>query len=170
MPFTSIEIKARCTKPHRTQIILEQHQADFKGIDHQIDTYFNVPNGRMKLREGNIEKFLIHYNRPNQAGPKTSKVILYQPHPDSTLKLLLTTALGVWKVVDKKRAIYFIDNVKFHIDEVVGLGSFVEIEALDRTGEMTAEKLQKQCAFYLELLGIKDDDLITHSYSDLVTS
>ena len=95
--------------------ILDSRQANFKGVDHQVDTYFKVPNGRMKFREGNIENSLIYYDRPNQAGPKKSTYILYHPKPNSSLKQLLTQSNGVLVVVDKLRSIYFIDNVKFHV-------------------------------------------------------
>lgn len=150
------------------RIYLNKQRADFKGLDHQIDTYFNVPNGRLKLREGEIENFLIHYDRPDKDGPKQCEVILYKSQPDSTLKAALTEALGVLVVVDKQREIYFIDNVKFHIDLVEGLGTFIEIEARDPTGEIGEEKLNKQCNKYLKEMGVKDDDLVDVSYSDLI--
>ena len=71
-------------------------------------------------------------------------------------------------VVDKIREIYFIDNVKFHLDSVKDLGEFVEIEAIDETGEIGKEKLHEQCSFYLNLFGIKQEELLSCSYSDLV--
>ncbi|MFK8009192.1 MAG: class IV adenylate cyclase [Saprospiraceae bacterium] len=164
----NIEIKARCKNPTSIKFFLESRQANFKGVDHQVDTYFKVPNGRMKFREGNIENSLIHYDRPNQAGPKKSNYILYHPHANSSLKQLLTQANGVLVVVDKLRSIYFIDNVKFHVDEVKDLGHFMEIEAIDSDGSIGEEKLMEQCQFYLDILGIKEDDLIDNSYSDLL--
>ena len=164
----NIEIKAKCNNPITIKEILKKHQADFKGVDHQIDTYFKVANGRMKLREGNIETALIQYNRPNQAGPKKSDYVLYHPHPDSSLKQLLTQANGVLVVVDKLRSIYFIDNVKFHVDEVKDLGSFMEIEVIDSDGSNDEGKLLEQCQFYLNLLGIEESDLIENSYSDMI--
>ena len=127
-----IEIKARCSTPLSIQAILKAHNARFIGLDHQIDTYFRVPNGRLKLREGNIENSLIHYNRANQSGPKQSDVtLLKSPNEIATLKKILSDSVGILAVVDKKREIYFIENVKFHLDKVVGLGHFVEIEAIN---------------------------------------
>src|SRR5262245_11084026 len=151
----NIEIKA-CSNNINTirDYLLKQH-ADHPGIDKQTDTYFDVPHGRMKLREGNIENALIHYYRENKSGPKASHVILYQTDPTGKLKDLLTTALNVKVIVKKKREIYFIGNVKFHIDEVDGLGSFVEIEAIDKTGNIGNEKLLQQCQFYMSEFGIK---------------
>jgi predicted adenylyl cyclase CyaB len=168
MTHLNIEVKARCAQPNRVREVLQQQNARFVGEDHQIDTYFKVPNGRLKLREGDIENALIHYQRSDQARPKQSEVLLYQSAPDTSLKPLLARALGVLAVVDKRREIYFIDNVKFHIDRVKNLGSFVEIEAISENGEFTAAQLREQCAHFVHLLGIEDEDLLTHSYSDMI--
>ncbi len=168
MPHLNVEIKARCSQPEKIRQLLESRNARFVGLDHQIDTYFKVPNGRLKLREGNIENNLIHYHRSNQAGPKQSSVTLYQSQPNSSLKTALTAALGVLTVVDKKRSIFFIENIKFHIDEVAGLGSFIEIEAIDLDGSIGLEKLEEQCRFYQQLFGVKAGDLVEVSYSDLL--
>lgn len=165
--YNLIEIKARSADSSKIRSLLKSHQADFKGVDHQTDTYFNVPNGRLKLREGNIENSLIHYHRPNIDGPKNSKVTLYKSNPDSTLKNVLTNALGIKVVVKKEREIYFIENVKFHIDTVESLGHFIEIEAIG-TQEDSIERLQEQCTHYMELFQVEKDDLVTHSYSDLL--
>ena len=177
-----IEIKARCPAPLSIQAILKAHNARFIGLDHQIDTYFRVPNGRLKLREGNIENSLIHYNRANQSGPKQSDVtILKSPNEIATLKKILSDSVGILAVVDKKREIYFIENVKFHLDKVVGLGHFVEIEAINsenvdntdlsrdnREGVLSPEVLHAQCRFYMGLFNIQESDLLTNSYSDMV--
>lgn len=165
---TNIEIKARCLDQEKIKKILEEKAALFKGIDHQIDTYFKVPNGRLKLREGTIENHLIHYHRPDQKGPKQSLVTLFKTEPDSSLKKILTEALGVKVVVDKQRAIYFIDNVKFHLDIVQGLGFFVEIEAIDTDGAITISQLRQQCEEYMHLFEIKPTDLLNQSYSDMM--
>jgi predicted adenylyl cyclase CyaB len=132
MQHSNIEIKARFTHQEEVRKILNSLNADFKGIDNQIDTYFNVPFGRLKLREGNIENHLIQYDRENKDGPKQSNILLYKSNPKSSLKKILTNSLGIFVVVNKQREIYFIDNVKFHIDKVKDLGNFVEIEAIDK--------------------------------------
>ncbi len=164
----NVEIKARCHNPAAIREILEQHSAHFKGADEQEDTYFNVPEGRLKLRLGPIEKSLIFYNRNNQGGPKASEVTMTDATANGhALKQVLSTALGVKVTVKKSREIYFIENVKFHIDEVPGLGSFVEIEAIDKDGNIGQAKLDEQCRHYMVLFQIKDADLIDVSYSDM---
>ncbi|MFQ5446040.1 MAG: class IV adenylate cyclase [Saprospiraceae bacterium] len=161
-------MKARCANPEKVRQKLEARQARFVGTDHQVDTYFNAKTGRLKLREGTIENTLIHYHRPNQAGPKNSQVLLFKTAPNTSLKALLTAALGVRIVVDKMRRIYFVENVKIHLDEVQQLGTFLEIEAIDETGTIGLERLEEQCRFYINLFGVKDGDLVRVSYSDMM--
>ena len=167
MSHLNVEIKARCGRAGEIRRTLMRRSAICKGTERQVDTYFRCPSGRLKLREGNIENALIHYDRPEEAGPRRAVVTLYRAAPDPALKQALTEALGVLVVVRKTREIYFIDNVKFHVDEVEGLGSFVEIEAIDETGAIGAESLAQQCREYMELLGIRAEDLIGCSYSDM---
>ena len=168
MAILNIEFKAKCDDIVTAENILLQQHPFFKGTDHQVDTYFNISNGRLKLREGNIENALIHYERENTAGSKSSHVLLYQHQPDKNLKDILTKALGIKAVVDKQRRIYFIDNVKFHFDTVKNLGTFIEVEAIDTDGTIGKEKLQQQCDFYAGLLNVAKDDFIAVSYSDMI--
>ncbi|GBD93252.1 CYTH domain protein [bacterium BMS3Abin05] len=168
MAHINIEIKAKSDHQNEIRQILKSKNAEFKGVDHQIDTYFTVNFGRLKLREGNIENHLIYYQRENKKGPKQSNVTLFKSDPKSSLKEILTKALGVLVVVDKKREIYFINNVKFHIDIVKDLGTFVEIEAIDNHGNTSKDQLLAQCQYFLDLFKISQDDLISVSYSDLL--
>ncbi len=170
MSFINIEIKARTANADKIRQYLLNRGADFKGIDHQTDTYFNVPNGRLKLRQGNIETNLIWYQRNNQPGPKQSDFLLTPVAEANTLKQTLANALGVKVAVVKKREIYFIGNVKFHIDELEGLGTFVEIEASNKTEDLPVEKLQEQCEYYRKAFEIRDEDLLQYSYSDMLLS
>lgn len=174
MAHMNIEFKARCSNPGQIRKILKSRQARFIGTDHQIDTYFTVETGRLKLREGNIENSLIYYERSDTTKPKQSEVTLYRPNLSniSSLKEILKKSIGINVVVDKKREIYFIDNVKFHIDSVKHLehlgSTFVEVEAIDEDGSIGITKLEEQCQFYLDLFSISEKDLISKSYSDLL--
>ncbi len=168
MAHINVEIKAKHSSPEEMRDLLQQKNAEYRGTDHQVDTYFKVKSGRLKLREGNIENNLIYYNRPDREGPKQSEIILYKTGQDSRLKDILVKSMEILVIVDKKREIYFIDNVKFHIDEVIGLGNFVEIEAIDSEGIRNSEELLEQCRFYMRLLKINEDELISCSYSDLL--
>ena len=168
MAIHNIEFKAKAKDVTALEAILLQLNPLFIGEDHQIDTYFNIQTGRLKLREGNIENALIYYEREDFAGAKSSHILLYQHQPDKTLKEILIKTLGIKAIVDKKRKIYFINNVKFHFDTVNGLGTFVEVEAIDKDGNISKEKLQSQCDEYAALFGFAAEDFCSLSYSDMM--
>jgi adenylate cyclase class 2 len=168
MTILNFEFKARTSDLKNLEVQLLLLNPKFIGEDNQTDTYFNVTKGRLKLREGNIENSLIWYERQNITGAKQSDVLLYQHKPDKTLKDILIKIHGIKAVVDKRRRIYFVDNVKFHFDTVRKLGTFIEVEAIDNSGKIGIEKLKEQCNKYAKLLKIKPRDYIRFSYSDMV--
>ncbi len=169
MAHRNVEIKARCGDPQAVRGVLRRCGAEFRGTDRQRDTYFHCPGGRLKLRQGNIERSLIHYRREDRPGPKQAEVTLYRPPPDPDLEAVLAAALGVRVVVTKTREIYFIGNVKFHLDDVDRLGWFVEIEAIDADGRFGPEALHAQCRRYMRLLGIRRGDLLSASYAEMLS-
>jgi len=164
----NFEFKARSNNIETIELKLKELNPLFIGVDKQVDTYFNIMNGHLKLREGNIENSLIHYNRQDSKTVKQSDVTLYQHQPDKNLKDILTKALGIKTIVEKERKIYFIDNVKFHFDRVNELGNFIEVEAIDKEGSIGISKLKEQCQYYIQLFGITQDQFIAESYSDLL--
>ena len=168
MQHLNFEFKAKSTRLEASEKKLLSMNAFFKGVDHQIDTYFNVAKGRLKLREGNIENALIYYERSDSKEAKQSDIILYEHKPDSALKEIMERVHGIKAIVDKERKIYFIDNVKFHFDTVKGLGTFIEVEAIDKSGTIGIEKLKEQCSYFASFLGIRESDYIAVSYSDLI--
>lgn len=168
MNIKNHEFKARVDNLSAYEEKLLTLNPDFKGIDNQSDTYYNVSKGRLKLREGNIENALINYDRKNIAGSKLSEVILYRHTPDPALKSILEKQFGIRIVVKKTRKIYFLGNVKFHFDTVEGLGNFIEVEAADNNNEFTAGQISEQCNRYLNFFGIRQDQLIDRSYSDML--
>lgn len=168
MAHVNFEFKARTDKLIQKEQELQKLNPLFKGEDRQIDTYFNVTKGRLKLREGNIENALIYYERENTNAAKQSDVILYQHQPATGLKEILAKVHGIKTIVDKRRKIYFIGNVKIHFDEVAGLGTFVEVEAIDKDGDMNIDQLKKQCDHFADLFEIKPEDYIAESYSDMI--
>lgn len=168
MAFLNVEIKAHSTDSDRIRQYLLDNGAEFRGVDEQTDTYFSVRKGRLKLREGQIENNLIYYERNDQAGPKESSFRLVKIDDPIGLKEVLADSVGVKVVVHKKREIYFIKNIKFHLDLVPGLGNFVEIEASNLYADKNSEELHEQCNFYISEFGIKPDDLVHLSYSDML--
>lgn len=168
MSILNFEFKARAADLDSLEKRLLELGPLYIGEDNQVDTYFNVSTGRLKLREGNIENALIWYDRPDTAGAKASKVLLYQHNPNITLKAILVKLHGIKVIVTKSRKIYFIGNIKFHFDKVPGLGTFIEVEAIDKEGNIGMTQLQEDCEKYARLFDIRPEDHVSCSYSDLL--
>lgn len=169
MHHINVEIKVRvdALAPFRQR--LEAMNAAYMGTDTQRDTYFVVPEGRLKVREGTIEQGIIFYNRPDQTGPKPSHIERTDPGKAlAAVHTVLQAALPVDVVVEKTRSIYWVDQVKVHLDEVPGLGCFVELEAVDTDGTASESDLHAMCTDLMNDLNIPNNALVDRSYSDLV--
>ncbi len=159
----NLEIKARDADPRRTLEAARALGAEDHGELAQRDTYFGGAHGRLKLREQTPgEPELIQYRRPDEAGPHTSEFRNVPVAAAGALKEALDAAFGTLVVVEKRRRLLLWEAVRIHLDDVDGLGTFVELEAPD-DGDQQA-KVER----LTEALAIADDDLIAGSYSDLV--
>ena len=159
----NVEIKATDPDPARTLELALAAGADEQGVLVQRDTYFNVPEGRLKLREEDgAEPRLIPYRRADQLSHYD-----LVPAADG-LREALESTLGVRVVVAKRRRLLlWEETVRIHLDEVEGLGSFMEIEAVAAEGS-DLERERDQLARLRAALEIADDRLIGVSYSDLL--
>ncbi|MGI8721597.1 MAG: class IV adenylate cyclase [Geodermatophilaceae bacterium] len=168
MGHLNVEFKARTAEPEQVLARLRQLGAHLQGVDAQSDVYYRSAQGRLKLRRGNIENSLIYYQRQDQANAKRSDVNVADLPADRAIDEVLDAALDRDVVVSKQRHILWLDNVKFHVDQVAELGAFLEVEAIDRDGTLGEEHLLTQCDHYRHLLGVRDQDLEARSYSDLL--
>jgi len=164
----NMEFKARVAGLADARLWLQSQHARFVGTDEQVDVYFRVPEGRLKLRMGHIERALIYYRREENAAIRQSDVWLYPLQDAQTLKQLLAACLGILGEVHKKREIYFIGQTKFHLDEVSGLGFFVEAEVIDDSAIVDKQQMEQLAAYYRDSLHIAADQLVQASYLDLI--
>ena len=165
MKRVNFELKERLRDEARVRAALNQMRARYVGMDHQVDTYFHVPSGRLKVREGKIENALIFYQRANSPRPRRSSIELMLLPPRNGLRAILSKAMSTRVVVDKKREIYFVGNVKIHLDQVRGLGKFLEVEAITRTGSLN--RARGQALRFQKICGISSRDIVSQSYSDM---
>jgi predicted adenylyl cyclase CyaB len=165
---TNIEIKARVHDPARLR---EQVAAISETAGERIpqeDIFFNSPHGRLKLRVlGDHEGQLIYYERPDSAGPKQSDYYVSRTQEPGTLRDVLARTYGVRGVVRKERWLYWIGTTRIHLDQVEGLGSFLEFEVVLSDGQ-SIEEGQAIAATLLEKLDVAGSDLIDVAYIDLL--
>ena len=133
----------------------------------QIDTYFHCPRGRLKLRViDGAGAELIYYERPDQSGPKGSDYYRIPVGDPEAMRAALAAALGTRVVVDKRREVFLVENVRIHLDDVAGLGTFLEFEAVLEQG-MSDDAGHAQLARLTGEFGLGEADLCALSYSDL---
>jgi adenylate cyclase, class 2 len=164
----NVEIKARCADLAAMARAAAAAEAVFDSTIQQVDIYFKVESGRLKLRRaGGVDQALIFYQRADDNSPKLSRYDLVPIAPGQQLGSILEQALGVRTIVRKRRDLWRLDNIRIHLDEVEGLGSFVEFEVQVLPGRDVAG-CRAQAAALMVKLGISDADLIARSYADLV--
>ena len=167
---SNIEIKARVRNFDEIRRRAEDLSDSPVEVIPQEDTFFNTPHGRLKLRllaEDRAQ--LIYYTRPDQEGPKRSDYHISHSSDPANLKRILQLAYGIRGVVRKTRYLYLVGQTRVHLDDVEGLGQFMELEVVmqekqsDAEGQAIAEALMAS-------LGVDMTDLIEGAYMDLLES
>jgi predicted adenylyl cyclase CyaB len=134
----------------------------------QEDIFFHVPRGRLKLRVlAPDHAQLVYYERPDQDGPKRSNYHIFETSDPENLKTTLSLALGVRGVVRKMRSLYLVGQTRIHLDDVEGLGHFMELEVVLREGQTNAEG-QAIAQDLMARLGVRGEDLLDGAYMDLL--
>ena len=167
MILKNIEIKAKIRDYEKVQKLVEKLCSDPVHTEQQEDTFFITTKGRLKLRESNDKSALIYYDRKDSLEPSQSDIaISFTENPD-TLKSVLAKSNGIRGIVKKKRTLYKYGQTRIHLDDVRGLGKFIELEVVLRSdqtskdGESIANKL-------MDKFNIHKNDLIDVAYIDLI--
>lgn len=167
---TNIEIKARVEDFEALKVRVESLSDKPLRIIPQEDTFFDTQRGRLKLRTlADDQGHLIYYERTDQDGPKRSDYYLAETRDPGNLKRVLSLALGVRGVVKKTRYLYMVGQTRIHLDEVDGLGKFMELEVVMREDQTDAEG-QAIAEDLMRRLGIREGTLIEGAYMDLLES
>jgi len=164
----NIEIKARARDFEEIRSRAEKLSDTIVEVIPQEDIFFNTPQGRLKLRILAPDRGeLIYYTRPDQEGPKRSDYHIARTADPENLKRVLELAYGIRGVVKKTRYLYLVGQTRVHLDDVEGLGQFMELEVVmqegqgDSEGEAIADKLMTS-------LGVERSDLIEGAYMDMI--
>ena len=164
---SNIEIKARVRNFEEIKARAEELSNTPVQVISQQDTFFNTPRGRLKLRVLADHAQLIYYTRPDQEGPKRSDYHITRSTDPENLKRVLELAYGIRGVVKKTRYLYLVGQTRVHLDDVEGLGQFMELEVVMADGESDAEG-QAIAEGLMSALGVESGDLIDGAYMDLL--
>ncbi len=164
----NVELKARCRDREAVREALLRLDAEDCGVEHQVDTYFSMGSYRMKLRESSRgEHRLIWYTRPDTTDSRKSTYRLMPVLDPGAKRRILSLAMGVKQVVTKDRHLFLVGPTRIHLDSVDELGSYLEIEVV--LGDAVTEaKGHRIVADLRRKLHVRDEDLVSRSYADLV--
>ncbi|HEY6399053.1 MAG TPA: cytidine deaminase [Solirubrobacteraceae bacterium] len=169
MARVNVELTARDGDSSATEARCVALGAEDHGVLLQRDTYFAGANGRLKLREqGETGSELIAYRRPDATGPEESTYVIAPVGAPEELVEALDAALGTLVVVVKRRRLFIWENVRIHLDEVEGLGMFLELEALVGPGPNDPASARETVRRLRAELAIEDDALVAVGYADLL--
>ena len=163
----NLELKAKCGCLDSVRRQLIDLNAEYRETVEQNDTYFNVPKGRLKLREINGgEAHLVYYERLNSAASRYSTYQMWDIPSQAGFMEILMTVLGVKVIVEKQRELWLFGDTRIHLDRVINLGEFVELETVIRN--QTKWEAWAEHQLVRDAIGILEGDLIAESYSDLL--
>jgi len=162
----NLEFKAKVKELKSIERIFADHGAAFVDDLRQTDTYFCVPKGRLKIREIAGKKSEIIFYERDENSP-AAMVSNYEVLPiiDSSLKNFLTDSLGMKVIVEKERRLLKMKNARIHLDNVKGLGEFLELEVVSEGDDAGDAELIDGLKRIVEPFVIEE---ISASYSDLV--
>jgi predicted adenylyl cyclase CyaB len=165
---SNIEIKAILKNRVAAEKVAARLSDSSPQTIHQEDFFFACNRGRLKLRIFAPDRGeLIRYERFDVANARESRYLIARTPDPQTLNEILTVTLGRTGVVKKKRILYLIGQTRVHIDEVQGLGDFLELEVVLRPGQSELEG-KNIVTTLLSEFGIAQDELIAEAYVDLL--
>lgn len=161
----NLEIKIKLEKASHINSIRNSLNMYSRSVEKQIDIYYKVKKGRLKLRIINDkEGSLILYNRAETKGKRISHYIISKTKDFLELDFILSRQFEILVRVIKKREIFISENIRVHLDKVSGLGNFLEIEII--YGKLINAK--KQMKELITLLNLDEKKFIKNSYSDML--
>jgi adenylate cyclase class IV len=167
----NIEIKARARHFDALRERAAQLATDAPLIFRQQDFFYDVPRGRLKLRQfdDGTPPELIFYQRDDRDSPKASYYTRSPVTNAEAMHSLLATALTTRGIVSKERHVYLAGRTRIHLDRVDGLGDFVELEVV-LGPEDDEQGGQAEARAMFEQLGVEDSDRVAVADGDLLNA
>jgi predicted adenylyl cyclase CyaB len=170
---TVIHLKARLNNKNKIKIkLVDDCEAKYIGEYQQLDTYFKVPEGHLKIRQlkGTNNSHLLYYSKESLKGVKERKIWFTGINDPEALKTLLNKIFPIMAEVNNHREIYTYKNIQIHLDEVEFLGTFINFELEVKPQYLAKKNGQKFLIDFMKYLNLNEENLEEYSYSDLISN
>lgn len=163
----NIEVKSRLRDRSALEVRLLALGAQEEWRRRQVDTFWRVERGWMKLREEAGRAELITYVRDQgSSAPRPSDYDVLPVDDVPAWKRALGRVLDVEAVVEKERTLWLWSHTRVHLDRVDGLGDFVELETVSRGISVT--EAEAEAAHVVRELALERSDFIPSPYKVLL--
>jgi predicted adenylyl cyclase CyaB len=163
----NIELKCRCADLAAVEERARRLGATDAGVLQQHDVFFEAPLGRLKVRDfGDGRAELISYRRPDTPEARGSDVVVCPVADPALLHSTLAYALRTGGTVRKRRHLFLYRHTRIHLDDVEGLGSFVELETV-MSGQ-SEDDAYAELRLVAAALALKADDAVPLPYVELL--
>ncbi len=173
-----IEIKIRVKDPEKLRKMLERKQFKLEETETNKDTYYTVKHRDfmatkecLRVRDMPEKKKVVLTYKPASSKAMLQEKMIWKKELETTvgsaeviegiLEAIDATKLAV---VEKQRESYSKEDIHATIDQVKGVGCFMEIEKMSND----VEKTKKELWALLGELGFKESDVEVKNYRDLV--
>ena len=164
----NIEIKTPLEDPRPIEAKLRSLDAEKIWCRWQRDTFFHTSKGWLKIREAEDEKAeLIGYDRAvDDSGPRPSTYDLFDLEEVERWKRMFERVLGVKQIVEKTRTLWTWKQTRIHLDQVNGLGDFVELEAVAK--EIDLDEAYDQADVMIRELDLDRSEFLSVPYAEML--
>jgi len=165
---SNIEIKARLRDRQRVEDLVRRCADHGPELIVQEDVFFPCEAGRLKLRKFSEDRGeVIFYRRLDGKGPTESEFFKAATSDPDAMTAAMRAALGEIGTVRKRRTLYLVGQTRVHLDEVDGLGSWLELEVVLDLGQ-SVDDGAAIARDLMDELGISERDLEARAYVDLL--
>lgn len=140
----------------------------------QRDVYYSAPHRdfmetdeALRVRQEDDEAYLTYKGPKRRDGTKSRKEVEVEVGSAGTMdQVLESLGFREYGVVEKQRMVYELGDYEVVLDDVEGLGEYVEVET--EAGEMDYGEARDGALDLLERLGLDPRDSVRTSYLELL--
>ncbi|MGP8323574.1 MAG: class IV adenylate cyclase [Methanosarcinaceae archaeon] len=175
LPMIEVETKLKIDCIEHIEERIKGLVGDYKGEKIEIDLYFDHPDthifdGGCALRVRDSDgKYRLTYKGPKKDDVTTSREEIEIGIESASEMIKILGELGFYEIgkVKKLRKTYLLEDLVITLDDVMGLGEFIEVEGKASNDREFKEK-KDEIFKLLKKLGLSTDEISKRSYIEML--